>query len=571
MAKPACSRCSARNFRCVYEDFAGYKFIDQTAVAAQHVIRSRGLPTLATGATDVRQQTVYEESDAGPSKLHAASQYENAEDDQDQGQGYAASSSMKPDPDAHRSAANSALSLALLSQNKRDPFDAFHVGPISRIIEDAINYIYDRLWPLSVLSPASVGHSLCLAERSIQNPFWHHTTITQACAIWLNLHPEADESNRKEISTLRTKHMSEGLKIMGDIANGPRASDYNIVLTYGTFRMAVQPSVRSMQDPQIETFRVSPLSHIQHLNIYGSLDITQGFTETVIQRIRRNGGLAQAGSDDRMPTSRVFLFADIIVATRLDRPPLLDWPYPMEEDRVFAWTADRYAPDHEAITLALHLGQGFTFISRNFPDLQLLIDLMAEATALLDHYQRGVGTLVPGPEGWQLGRARNLAQYTLCDLKRTHEFPESLRVSIPFKYDRQMIVVEICRLSLFIYSDFVLFPLPPSTRVHGLYGLKLRLIFSNLNAIYLGCGKDAWELLTWAVTMGCLSSTGRTTREKKWWYSQLRRSLSFHGLQYGAVEGLKSILGRLLWWDVVLGPRLDVVLEEAGLLAAAQE
>ena len=191
-----------------------------------------------------------------------------------------------------------------------------------------------------------------------------------------------------------------------------------------------------------------------------------------------------------MSTSRVLLFSDSIVATRRDTVPLFEWPCPLGEDRIFD-TSKSYVPDVEAGKLRLQLGQGFAFIDHQA--LQFVVLLNVEATVAADHCHRSV---TGAPEVWQVGQARNLAQFNPCALKSLFSETNDKHSNALMK--RQALEIELCRLAMLKFSDFVLLPTPET------YDIKPYLVKSLRTALedFDTCGCDGKrDFVTWVVTL----------------------------------------------------------------------
>ena len=430
----------------------------------------------------------------------------------------------------------------LLDQSTADPFNTMSTDPVSRLIQQAINWSYDNFWPRSILSPDDVGQKLCLIERRTSHPFWFHTSISQASAIWLNLNPNAHSNTRQSLIALRRKHTLKALQMMIQLEEGPESDAYSIPLTYGAFRLSVQAGIYDQH--ALSVFPTSPLAKVQHLHVYGSMDILPGFTESVVQRIQQWGGLKSFAAEDRMPTARILLFADIIVATRRDTLPLFEWPFPLDEDRIIG-NPSSYALDMQARSLHSKLGRNF-FFEKDL-DWQFLLSVMVEATVAVDHLHRNTAT---APKVWQVGRARNLAQFSLCSMKPLFSHINGLENRPHTK--KEILVKELCRLAMLIFSDFVLFPIPEVTDVKPNLLEKLKAAWIKLPA---EDDHELRDLMTWVVILATLAAIASKNSEV-WYMTLFWQRVLLHGFTQNVVQKLKDIAERFLWWEIVLDPRL---------------
>jgi hypothetical protein len=155
---------------------------------------------------------------------------------------------------------------------------------------------------------------------------------------------------------------------------------------------------------------------------------------------------------------------------------------------------------------------------------------LIHTTADLDAFHFGRPGALPE---WELALRRNYAQHRLYSLPRLGDVHHL-----------------IGRLALLIYSDFVLFPIPPGP------GVRPRLS-SQLHDL-IRYGQQGTELLepdflTWATIMGAMASLG--TRLETWYVGMSSVSLALHAVQEDW-SALKRLVKKFLWWDHVLDPRL---------------
>jgi hypothetical protein len=114
----------------------------------------------------------------------------------------------------------------------------------------------------------------------------------------------------------------------------------------------------------------------------------------------------------------------------------------------------KYIVDIEALRLFETLGEGFNFLPQN--DLQKnlvkILQSMSEITVALDHNQRGG---LYAPRFSDIVAARTATQHRLLSLAPpSSEIPEL-----------DECIFNVTRIAAMIYSDMVLFPLPPASGV----------------------------------------------------------------------------------------------------------
>lgn len=190
---------------------------------------------------------------------------------------------------------------------------------------------------------------------------------------------------------------------------------------------------------------------------------------------------------------------------------------------------DRRAIEHDS-----ELGIGLRYFRSNPTGAELLLILQSfsEATNALDHFVRGGPT---APELVDLIEARNTSQHRL--LSQT-----PVRVDLS---DAESCVLQATRLATLIFSDMVLFPLPPTQGVKPRLARKLIVI---LEACDLPHCWDLYEqVLVWALTLGAIAAS--FTPERTWYVEQLRHRLSV--LSIDELPELESICSKFLWWRPV--------------------
>ena len=114
----------------------------------------------------------------------------------------------------------------------------------------------------------------------------------------------------------------------------------------------------------------------------------------------------------------------------------------------------KHIMDMGALELSRTLGQGFRILLQNGlqKDLHETLESISEITVALDHYQRG-GRYAPSLS--DIIAARTITQHRLLSLA-----PPSSGIPQPDEC-----IYNATRVAALIYSDMVLFPLPPQTGV----------------------------------------------------------------------------------------------------------
>jgi hypothetical protein len=205
----------------------------------------------------------------------------------------------------------------------------------------------------------------------------------------------------------------------------------------------------------------------------------------------------------------------------------------------------RHILDPAAINLTSKLGAGFRYLRQTSAGQQLLdvLDAYSEITVALDHYVRG-GPLAP--DLVDFAEVRNCAQHRLLS-----QMPNPLDLSDP-----ELCVHHAVRLATLIFSDIVIFPLPPTQGVKPRLALMLR---QTLEACHL---LRCWELhnqvLLWALTVGAIAAN--YTAQRSWYLDQLLQETSLMQIENWFV--LESICSRFLWWKHICSEPLRWVWNE---------
>lgn len=185
------------------------------------------------------------------------------------------------------------------------------------------------------------------------------------------------------------------------------------------------------------------------------------------------------------------------------------------------------------------LGTSFSILkqSANQRCLSDVLRSMCKTTVALDHYhdRGGVADLR------DIIAARNTIQHQLLSL------PTELEHGI---YD-------LCRFAALIFSDMVLFPLPPATAVKPRLAVQLRRALGPFSV-------ESWRnehlhILLWAVVMGGIASWD--TRNRLWYAFRLHDLSARLGLV--TWESCKYILSTCLWWEHVCSPAAIVFWNES--------
>src|ERR1700761_7335940 len=147
-----------------------------------------------------------------------------------------------------------------------------------------------------------------------------------------------------------------------------------------------------------------------------------------------------------------------MLSSRLGMPPSFPWL------RSFPpiLNGPRYHPDHQAFIMSRVMGSGFKQLDSIDVSLASVLRDAGDITVALDHYQEC------RPNAPHLSDLINAAN-------ETHHRLLSIAANMPPYPSSLDLLRNMCRLAGLIYSDLVLFPLPPTTGARPRLAGELRL------------------------------------------------------------------------------------------------
>ena len=201
-----------------------------------------------------------------------------------------------------------------------------------------------------------------------------------------------------------------------------------------------------------------------------------------------------------------------------------------------SWTHKKdFAAEELSLTLAsgyLELKHAESRDKHPWDSLFVVINVMRDITVSYDHYYRGEGEL---PKLGHIVIFRNSVQHDLLSLPHLPTNNSS----------EDNCIFEVCRLAALIFSDMVLFPLPPST------GAREKLAHGLMRP--LGCCRllSSWErypsLLLWATILGGIAV--KEPQKRTWFMRQLSNAVIKQSVS--AWPLVKEIVSKFLWLRVV--------------------
>ena len=193
----------------------------------------------------------------------------------------------------------------------------------------------------------------------------------------------------------------------------------------------------------------------------------------------------------------------------------------------------KHKRDSIAMDLAERLGSGFRQLYSLclIDEVWAVIKAMCEVTVAVDHYHRDGPSAPIMPD---LVVARNTTQHRLLSLP---EYPLQPPSQANYMY-------EVCRIAALIYSNIVIFPLPPAAGVHTNLVFRLKKL---LTLVIPSCPAAYLHIILWAITLGGIS-TGSSS-DRVWFLCRFAQVSTKLGLY--TWSRIQECLSSLLWLEFV--------------------
>ncbi|OCT54037.1 hypothetical protein CLCR_09596 [Cladophialophora carrionii] len=454
---------------------------------------------------------------------------------------------------------NTSLGLqTLLGEGRIDPFDVLPAQGMPMFVHQVLDHALVHSWPNTVpvkrsLAPTNPVKSSWL-KMAMEHPVAFHAFLYATSFHILCAH-QGHEIN-DSAALLRLSHKVETIKLVNEqlqnpslvpkrkASGGAAAVAGQAAARYGeeegkrsppkSTGMGTGPtdalimavtilSIHSQRDESVyaKVHAQSPLARLNHLDIYGSMINDEKHIQGIRLLVGQKGGLDAIECYGMADTMQL---------------PTYPWRKPVKS----LVMEGKHVLDHTAIDLDSKLGSGFRYLRHTSTGQQLLdvLDAYSEITVALDHHVRGGPT---APELVDLMEVRNCTQHRLLS-----GLPNPVDFSNP-----ELCLHHAVRLASLIFSDMVIFPLPPTQGVKPRLALMLR---QTLETCHL---HRCWELhnqvLLWALTLGTIAAS--YTAQRSWYIDQLLQETSIMQIDDWSV--VESICSRFLWWKPICSEPLE--------------
>ncbi|KIX97019.1 uncharacterized protein Z520_07133 [Fonsecaea multimorphosa CBS 102226] len=455
---------------------------------------------------------------------------------------------------------------SLLGEGRIDPFDALPVQGVPLFIHQVLDHALSHSWPntvpvkssLHTMNPVKSAWLKCGMEHPVAfHAFVYAASYHILCAY-----------NGREINEsaplLRLSHKVETIKLVNEqlrslslssptkrkgrdynttsreSGNGGRAINTTTVPTDALIMAVTIMSVHNTRDeteyPKVHP--LSPMAKVNNLHVYGAMVNDEKHIQGILLLISQKGGL---GGIELYGMADTMQLCDLYFASKYACRPNFPWNRPIRS----LVSTGKHILDPVAIDLDSKLGAGFRYLRQSPAGQQLLevLDAYSEVTVALDHHVRGGPT---APELAELSEARNCAQHRLLS-----QMPCPLDLSSP-----ELCVHHAVRLGALIFSEMVIFPLPPPQGVKPRLALMLQQTLEACDL--LGCWDLHGQVLLWSLTLGTIASS--FTPQRAWYIEQLLQQILLLQIQDSSILAL--ICSRFLWWKPVCNEPLRWLWDE---------
>ena len=274
-------------------------------------------------------------------------------------------------------------------------------------------------------------------------------------------------------------------------------------------------------ESRYHSYPLSPLAATQQLHLLGRTVLEDAHLDALYALGNKKGGL---GAVQTPGFAAALECGDLILSTRKGRPPGFKWRWGHKS----LLSSGQFQPDAKAKRFERRLGSQFFRSDIFSPSHNGIIEMMCEATVALDQHYRGTA---PSPRMPALTKVRNGIQHRLLSLPPTIQY-----------LSNDDVLHDICRIALLIYSDMVLFPTPPHTRVRARYASSL-ILAVKMAEPHLWIERAAF--LAWAVTLGGIAAFDTTLRH--FYVDQLCTHRRLH-----SITQFDNVMYGFLWWGASL-------------------
>ena len=434
-----------------------------------------------------------------------------------------------------------------LRHSSVDPFVIFPAQEdqylIHEIIDHARNFYWGALAPIQhpATAPAS-GPVFYAHMRSSKMAFYGYIIpITTG----LN-HMVADHPHKLMHEQMRIRNTSLLLQAIRESLQN-FAEDTLDEIIAAVLILAANPRIRvdSRYSYPASRFQ-SPLAQAQILDLIGIPQLNRIHLSGLKQLVDLRGGIDKIASTDLAGCVQL---TDIVHASRNQSRPM--FPY-------FSFFGTNSDSGHQPTHLRPRLKRlnttffGIIPFARECTAVQSALDAARRATIALDNYHHVNASPAALADLLDL---RNRAQYLALSVPKISQETQS---SPNLAKLRGSLIKEITRLTLLIYNNLTLYPLPPASG----HAHRLACNLKRILGLSQSSCPDIWDLypylLLWSLTLGSISiESDGLEHESAWLQSEcIKMATKLFGLR-PAFEELEASLCEFMWLDWVLSKECE--------------
>ncbi|KEF57670.1 uncharacterized protein A1O9_05588 [Exophiala aquamarina CBS 119918] len=421
-------------------------------------------------------------------------------------------------------------------QGKPEPFCSPLVHELPPIMQNALEYTYEVLWPKN--SPALHGELLrptinLWRRGAMESPLEFYSQVSNAATLCLAL--STDSAVMRTLSTLRIFYQSRAIALIQEELNQLSRPPSSALITciMNVHGQGAQ-MFESLPNPSVPE---SPIFKAFNLKEYGRFAPPRAHFPALVLLVRQRGGLGSLPPRVANPLQLADICAGNISLTTPTFPLLSSIAEAADREKVVF--------DEKATQLLSTLGTGFRLRKYgNDYELSQLLSSACRLIAAIDESQRGAPGCYPLPS---LSVKAIALQHRMLSLS-TPSPPTDLVFG-----DLDDCIFQIVRLTTFIFSDFVFFPTAEVRngrhRLATILKDHLTIYFGLQSAQFPGLtlGFEHDHLILWALVLGGAASSSTSSRE--WYVLQIFERVSAQQVTW---DELQTILRRFLYYDYVL-------------------
>lgn len=226
-------------------------------------------------------------------------------------------------------------------------------------------------------------------------------------------------------------------------------------------------------------------------------------------------------------------------------------------------TLPQYASNNHSINDSLGTLDGLIPLPAVAFEHSRLVAALSAAANATAHLKAFVHDCQPAEQLMYLCDVRSRAHHLALSLTQDPDLGLAANQDLP----HTQLLYKLVRISLLIYNNLVLFPLPPVTGLDTALSLMLYNVCQEASQDYEICLASYPHVILWSLMLGGISDSKDTC--KVWYQRQFARLLN--SLELKTWAEVEHCLSSFLWYDLVLNEQAMSFWSETVLLGAHRE